>query len=338
MTFRRLVGAVVAHVLKALGGNLRPEDVVDKLVGRLRVRGLGGDKGSNDAKAHPLLGVDHPEVRVLELRQGHLGGVHHRSPYLSAEKVVLEVVVFNKADVGGQLQQLLAGGLDDGGVLGVVAFPHHLQGHAVYHPVVANHRQVILQGGVPQVGVAGNLLLNPGGVVDNGLHSGAVGDGVLVIGVEELPLIYRVDVPPAGELFGVQLLGQPLGNYRFDDVVVGDDHIVVPAACRLQPGQHILVGIKVRVVDGDAGLLGERLQHLRGEHPLPGVEGHGPAAGGLAAPHCQCQDQNQGQSRREDLLHRSYLLLSHFFLCFISLTRPTSGAGRSTGKEAPAGW
>ena len=45
--------------------------------------------------------------------------------------------------------------------------------------------------------------------------------------VVELPLEHRVDVAPVGQLCGVQLLGQPLGDDRLDDIVVGDDHIVV---------------------------------------------------------------------------------------------------------------
>ena len=266
------VGAVVADVLKALGGHLRLEDVIDELVGVLRVGGVGGDELGHNAKANALLGEDHLQVGVGHLGHGGLGGVQHRRAHLAGEQVVLGVLVLNQADVGGQLQQLVPGGLDGGGVLGVVALAQHLQRHAVDHPEVIDDAQVVLQGGVPQVGVAFDFHIHGAGVVDDGLHAGAIGHGVLVLGVVELPLVHGVDAAVVLQLGGVQLLDQPLLDGSLDDVVVGDDQVVVAALGCLQPGQHGLVGVKVGVGHADACLLSKAVQHLLGEHVLPGVQ------------------------------------------------------------------
>ena len=267
-----LVGAVVTQVLKALGRHLRLEDVVYKLVGVLRVGCVGGDELGHDAKADALLREHHLQVGVGHFGQGHHGGVQHRCAHLTGEQVVLGVVVLDQPDIGGQLQQLVPGGLDGGGVLGVVAFAQDLQRHTVDHPVAVDDAHVVLQALVPQVGVAFDLNVHQAGVVDDGLHPGAVGDGVLVLGVEELPLVHRVDAAVILQLGGVQLLDQPLLDGGFNDVVVGDDQVVVPALGSFQLGQHGFVRVKVGVGHLNAGFLGEGVQHLLGEHPLPGVE------------------------------------------------------------------
>ena len=118
-----LVCAVVADVFIALLGDLRAQNIVEE-----GIRGLfvgGAFDGMNCAmmpKPTPSDGYTtfssgfamHAMVTWLD--------VHNRSGYLAGNKVILHVVVFDEADVGRQLQQLFARLLNDGNVLGVIAF------------------------------------------------------------------------------------------------------------------------------------------------------------------------------------------------------------------------
>ena len=189
-----LVGAVVAHPLKAALGHFGAKNVVDEGMGCIGMRGVGGNELGHDAEAHALGGVNHLQVRVGQAGRGHLTGVHHGGTHLAAQQVVLRVGVLDESDVGGQLQQLGLGLLQHGGVRGVVALAQHLQGHAVHHAVVADDGQIVLQAFIPQVSVAGDGLFHQSGVVHNGLHTGAVGHGVGILGVKELALIDGVHI------------------------------------------------------------------------------------------------------------------------------------------------
>ena len=60
--------------------------------------------------------------------------------------------------------------------------------------------RLLLQRGVPQVLVAVDLNIHQIGVVDDGLHARAVGNGVGVLRVKELALVYGVHVADVGDL------------------------------------------------------------------------------------------------------------------------------------------
>ena len=300
--------------------------------------GVDGDELGHDAKADALLGEDHLQVRVGHFGKRHLRGVQHGRAHLAGEQVVLGVVVLDEADVGGQLQQLLPGGVNGGQVLCVVALSQHLQSHAVDDPEAADDAHVVLQRGVPQVGVALDVHIHHAGVIDDGLHTGAVGHGVLVLGVEELALVHRVDAAVILQLRGVQLLDQPLLDGGLDDVVVGDDQVVVAAFGGLQPGQHGLVRVKVGVGHLDAGLLGKGVQHLLGEHVLPGVEHQLPVlpSGGAGAAGQGAHQQQGCQGGGQKLFHLSHGSVTSFPLllsCFLGV-RPSRAASPHSSRVA----
>ena len=132
-----------------------------------------------------------------------------------------------------------------------------------------------------------------------------------------------------GDLAGVQLLDQALGDGGLDDVVVGDDQVVVPALGGLELGEHGLVGVEVCVVHGDAGLLGKAVQHLLGEHPLPGVQHQFAVFPGGGTSGKGQRKQQQTEQQGSELFH----LAVTSFLVFFG-PRPSQAASPHSSRVA----
>lgn len=79
----------------------------------VRVRRVRGDEEGVDAVAHALLRVAALKVRALGEHGGNLGGEDVADGALAGDQLLMRGVAVQGADVGLELQELLAGLGDD---------------------------------------------------------------------------------------------------------------------------------------------------------------------------------------------------------------------------------
>ena len=231
-------------------------------------RVLGHDQAV-DAERQPLLGIDDLQRGDFLLRGHDLRAEHQARDRVAAdERVVRRVgvehddVVLERVQLGAHLIELVGIGL-------IEAQAELLFGHADDVAHIVDQHQIALEFVAPQIGVAGDRLVDRGRIVDDQRHGDGVGHGVRVVGVVILALAAGIDVAPVGESVPVQRSEQIALTHNVDDVVAARDQIEL-AGRGLHAGEHTLVVGEGRVVDADAGRVLKRGDDLVGNIVCPG--------------------------------------------------------------------
>ena len=124
--FRSFVGAVVADILIAFRRILRIVDIVQKCISRICIGCLGRYKSGHNAEAQSLLGIYHFQIRSRLQCRRYLGSIQERCCHLTADQIILRIIVIDHTDIGSQTQKLLSCCPDHIQILGVEGFSHGL--------------------------------------------------------------------------------------------------------------------------------------------------------------------------------------------------------------------
>lgn len=170
---------------------------------------------------------------------------------------------------------------------------------------VIEHQKLALILGVPQARPAFRILVrNVVFVVDQTDRAPCVGNGVGVFRVVRLIAEGFVNISVVRDIGKVQRLEHVLGNELGDHVIGRNDH-VERCAAGLELGVHGLVGVERQIIDLDARLFLERLDHVQtviravGDVLAPVVDGD-LIGGGVHGQGSGTEQQNERQQNRKN--------------------------------------
>jgi len=194
-----------------------------------------------------------------------------------------------------------------------------LQRHADQHPVLLQTGHGVGQAFVPKIFVAGDLKGHPLRVVHDQRAARHVGDHVLIVRVEVLVQVQRVQVFVVGQQALVQLLQKPRLTQDVQRIVAGQDQVVALAAGLGHLQQHVVDGVHGRPHHVDAGFIFEGLNGILIHIALPAE--HVDGLGSLGQRGQSQHSQRKSQQQRQSFFHVQNPFLSfHGNALFYSIT------------------
>ena len=244
------IGVEVREVAQHQVEQVALHGVVDPGIGGIQVRRVGGNG--------PVILPDHRAFCRVDESEGGVflvGGIGLARPddaqvHVTRDQGKLGAVAVEQLDAGDEFRQFSLGLLELGGVFGVDIVAQRQQGHADDDARVVQQDEAPRVFRIPQIGIGFRRGAHGVGVVDDGIQSAFIGNGVLVAGIEGLVHVIGIQVVQDGQFAFVQFLEHPVADHQADDIVGRLDQVVGRAA-RRKFGVHVLVGGVFIVVDLD---------------------------------------------------------------------------------------